>query len=152
MRGSTCSGSGCGARRLLLALFLALAGTYVLAAVVLPGDAPTLRGDSLAALGYVMNWHLIFGGQSYFDPMVRPTLLQHLWSLAVEEQFYLLWPLLAMRLALVLGLAELSYRFVETPIRRGAIERAWRAFMSTRRAPAPRGASLAHGAGRRCRF
>jgi peptidoglycan/LPS O-acetylase OafA/YrhL len=307
------------ARRLLPALFLALVGTQVLAAVVLRGDAPTLRGDSLAALGYVMNWHLIFGGQSYFDPMLRPTLLQHLWSLAVEEQFYLLWPLLfaagmrylrrrgllvatlavaaasaalmawlfqpgadpsriyygtdtrasalligvalalvwapgcvpaaasrragwlldaagalglggllaasiwlyeshpllyrggfalvalgtalaiagathprarllpallgwrplrwigtrsygiylwhwpifsvtrpyqdvafggwsllALRLALVLGLAELSYRFVETPIRHGAIERAWRAFLSTRRAPASRGTGLAH--------
>jgi peptidoglycan/LPS O-acetylase OafA/YrhL/CubicO group peptidase (beta-lactamase class C family) len=82
------------ARRLLPALLLVLAATHALATVLLRGDTPTLRGDSLAALGYVMNWHLIFGGQSYFDPMVRPTLLQHLWSLAVEEQFYLFWPLL----------------------------------------------------------
>jgi len=42
----------------------------------------------------VLNWRLILSGQSYFDPALRPPLLQHLWSLAVEEQFYLLWPLL----------------------------------------------------------
>jgi len=41
-----------------------------------------------------MNWRLVFSQQSYFDPLVRPSLLQNLWSLAVEEQFYLLWPLL----------------------------------------------------------
>ena len=40
-----------------------------------------------------MNWHLILGGTSYFDQFQRPPLLRHLWSLAVEEQFYLLWPL-----------------------------------------------------------
>ena len=48
----------------------------------------------LAALGYVTNWHLIFGEQSYFEAAGRPSMVQHLWSLAVEEQFYLLWPLL----------------------------------------------------------
>ena len=82
------------ARRLLPALFLVLAGTLALAAVLLPGELPMVRADALAALGYVMNWHLVLSQQPYFDPLVRPPLLQHLWSLAVEEQFYLLWPLL----------------------------------------------------------
>jgi CubicO group peptidase (beta-lactamase class C family)/peptidoglycan/LPS O-acetylase OafA/YrhL len=71
-----------------------LGGTLALALLLLPGETDGLRGDALATLGYVMNWRLIFSQQSYFDPMVRPSLLQNLWSLAVEEQFYLLWPLL----------------------------------------------------------
>ena len=56
-----------------------------------------LKGDLVAALTYTMNWHLILGGTSYFDQFRRPPLLRHLWSLAVEEQFYLLWPLAAVR-------------------------------------------------------
>ena len=82
------------ARRLLPALFLMLAGTVVLANVVLDRPAVGLRDDILAALGYVMNWRLVLSNQSYFDPSVRPPLLQNLWSLAVEEQFYFAWPLL----------------------------------------------------------
>lgn len=80
------------ARRLLPALGLLLAGVVVIAGVLPRGEIANLRQDIIAALGYVMNWHLIAEGQPYFDPLVRPPLLQHLWSLAVEEQFYLLWP------------------------------------------------------------
>ncbi|HWQ13290.1 MAG TPA: acyltransferase, partial [Roseiflexaceae bacterium] len=80
------------ARRLLPALILLLAGTWAFTLLALPEEAAELRDDTLAALGYVMNWRLVFSGRSYFDPLVRPPLLQHLWSLAVEEQFYLLWP------------------------------------------------------------
>ncbi|HEY0738624.1 MAG TPA: serine hydrolase [Herpetosiphonaceae bacterium] len=82
------------ARRLLPALFVMLLGTLLIAAVLLRGERIELGADMLAALGYVMNWRLIASGQAYFDPLVRPSLLQHLWSLAVEEQFYLLWPLI----------------------------------------------------------
>lgn len=80
------------ARRLLPALLFLLAGTLLYTAVALPWKMAAMRGDALAALAYVMNWHLLSTGQSYFDATVRPSLLQHLWSLAVEEQFYLLWP------------------------------------------------------------
>ncbi|MGQ0595613.1 MAG: acyltransferase family protein, partial [Gammaproteobacteria bacterium] len=43
---------------------------------------------------YGTNWYFILSEQSYFEALGRPPLLQHLWSLAVEEQFYLVWPLL----------------------------------------------------------
>jgi peptidoglycan/LPS O-acetylase OafA/YrhL len=59
----------------------------------LPGEVAELRADVIAAVGYVTNWFLILGQQSYFESVGRPSLLQHLWSLAVEEQFYLIWPI-----------------------------------------------------------
>jgi peptidoglycan/LPS O-acetylase OafA/YrhL/lysophospholipase L1-like esterase len=82
------------ARRLLPALFLLIAVTLAFAVVFLPDEVAGLRGDTLAALGYVTNWYLIFSHKPYFESVGRPPVLQHLWSLAVEEQFYLLWPLL----------------------------------------------------------
>jgi peptidoglycan/LPS O-acetylase OafA/YrhL/CubicO group peptidase (beta-lactamase class C family) len=82
------------ARRLLPALALTLAGTLLLTLALQPGELRALGADTLAALVYVMNWKLIVAQQAYFDAFSRPPLLQHLWSLAIEEQFYLLWPLL----------------------------------------------------------
>lgn len=82
------------ARRLLPALFLLLIITLVFTEIFLPGEVAGIRGDTAAAFGYVTNWYLIFNQQSYFETVGRPSLLQHLWSLAVEEQFYVLWPVL----------------------------------------------------------
>jgi peptidoglycan/LPS O-acetylase OafA/YrhL len=46
-----------------------------------------LRGDAVAAFGYVTNWYLVFGQESYFETVGRPSLQQHLWSLVIQEQF-----------------------------------------------------------------
>ncbi|HVB46649.1 MAG TPA: acyltransferase family protein [Streptosporangiaceae bacterium] len=82
------------ARRLLPALFVML--TVVTAWVTVADRArlASLRGAVGAAAGYFSNWYLIANSQSYFARFAPPAPLDHLWSLAVEEQFYLIWPLL----------------------------------------------------------
>ena len=82
------------ARRLLPALLVMITVTSAYVVVFLPDEASKLRGGVVASFGYVTNWYLIFHQQSYFSAIGRPPMLQHLWSLAIEEQFYLLWPLL----------------------------------------------------------
>ncbi len=83
------------ARRLLPALFLVLAAVALYGATVAPDDLlRRLRGDAFGALGYVANWRLVASGQSYFDQFATPSPLRHVWSLAIEEQFYFVWPLL----------------------------------------------------------
>ena len=101
------------ARRLLPALYVLLVVTLAFAVVFLPGEVAGLRGDVLAAFGYVTNWYLIFGQESYFEAVGRPSLLQHLWSLAVEEQFYLFWPPI-LALGLCIGATRLRRRRVLT--------------------------------------
>ena len=81
------------ARRLLPAVGVLIAVTMVVAAIVVPEQMPQLRGDAISSLGYFANWHFIFEHQSYFEQFQRPSLFRHLWSLSVEEQFYLFWPL-----------------------------------------------------------
>jgi peptidoglycan/LPS O-acetylase OafA/YrhL/lysophospholipase L1-like esterase len=81
------------ARRLLPALFVVLAAVVAYAAFVAsPIGLDQLRGDVLATLGYGANWRFVLSGQSYFSSFAIPSPVLHMWSLAVEEQFYLLWP------------------------------------------------------------
>ena len=90
------------ARRLLPALLVMLLGVALFAAHVVPtGTYPTLRGDAFSALFYYANWHFIANGSNYFNQSALTSPLTHTWSLAVEEQFYLVWPLV------VLGLFKL---------------------------------------------
>lgn len=82
------------ARRLLPALLLLLILVVAWVAVFSPSQMTAVRGDVPAAILYVSNWWLIFQDVSYFEKFGPPSPLGHLWSLAVEEQFYLFWPLL----------------------------------------------------------
>src|SRR5215208_7263903 len=108
------------ARRLLPALYVVLVVCAAFAVIFIPGEVARLRGDVLAALGYVTNWYLIFGPVSYFEAVGRPSLLQHLWSLAVEEQFYLLWPPV-LALVLAIGASRLRRRRALTVALAGAV-------------------------------
>lgn len=106
-------------RRLLPALVVVLAATMLW--LLTTDQAMQRAGDKqiVAAAGYVSNWYAIFGKQSYWDVHSELTPLNHLWSLSVEEQFYLLWPWLVVLLltlvprrarpALVLAGAAVSY-------------------------------------------
>jgi peptidoglycan/LPS O-acetylase OafA/YrhL len=87
------------ARRLLPALFLLLVGIALYSWLLAPLDTrATLRSDALATLLYVANWHQIIAGQSYFAQAGPLSPLLHTWTLAIEEQFYLLWPLIVLGL------------------------------------------------------
>lgn len=80
------------ARRLLPPLVLLLAVVAVAAAFFFRDAAAQVRADTIASIFYVNNWWYILNDSSYFEFIGRPPLLKHLWSLAVEEQFYLAWP------------------------------------------------------------
>lgn len=88
-------------RRLGPALLATMTGVFV-AAGLLGGakEWPDLRSDGLATMFYVANWHFIWSAQSYFSSFALSP-LRHAWSLAIEEQFYLVWPLIFLGLAYV---------------------------------------------------
>ncbi len=105
------------ARRLLPALWTLLVGVCVYASIFMRDELGKLRGDVIAAFVYGFNWFKIWSKSSYFDSsQVDP--LRHLWSLAVEEQFYLVWPLLIAVVLRIFGkrLATLGGIFFVTSV------------------------------------
>ena len=81
-------------RRLVPAAVAMIAATGVATRLWLVEAAwEPVRRDALASLTWVANWRYIADGSSYFEQSLGPSPLEHTWSLAVEEQFYLVWPL-----------------------------------------------------------
>ncbi len=99
------------ARRLLPALLVMVVAVSVYAWIAMAAvDLGAVRSDGLATLFFVANWHDIIQGASYWDQGLAPSMFAHTWSLAVEEQLYVFWPLL---LAFVLrGTSRRSARSV----------------------------------------
>ncbi|MFR3091558.1 MAG: acyltransferase family protein [Eggerthella lenta] len=79
-------------RRLMPAIVLVIVCTAALCALLDHSLLTKLRDDMWAALLWVTNWWYIFQDASYFDALGAPSPLTHFWSLAIEEQFYLVWP------------------------------------------------------------
>ena len=83
-------------RRIMPALISILIFAVIAAAVWAPDAAYGVRRDLPWALTSVLNWSYLFFNQSYFVNISRPPLLQHLWSLSIEEQYYAVWPLVVL--------------------------------------------------------
>ncbi|MET9201602.1 acyltransferase family protein [Gordonia sp. NPDC003585] len=90
------------ARRLLPALILVLVTSLAAAAIARPAKLGEYSQQALSASFYVNNWHNIAVSDDYFNRFLGPGPFDHLWSLSIEEQFYIVWPLLLLGLILLL--------------------------------------------------
>jgi peptidoglycan/LPS O-acetylase OafA/YrhL len=111
------------ARRLLPALLVMLLAVCAYASFLAPASQlSSIRGDALSTLAYVANWHQIIANQGYFAQADATSPLLHTWSLGIEEQFYLVWPLVivtlvmlrkSLRLCLAVALVGCAFSAVE---------------------------------------
>ena len=90
-------------RRLLPPLVFMILVTSIVVGLWAPDTSKKFLSDAPFSLFGGMNWWLVFNNQDYFESSGRPPLLQHTWSLAVEAQFYLLWPLILLLVLKYLG-------------------------------------------------
>lgn len=96
------------ARRLLPALVLMVLAVVAARQLFAAESTAALRDHAVATFFWMSNWLFVAENSDYFAQGAAPSPLQHTWSLAVEEQYYLLWPLLLA--AVVAGLAAVAYR------------------------------------------
>ena len=90
-------------RRLVPPLIFMIVVTSIVVGLWAPDTTKKFLTDAPFSLFGGMNWWLVFNHQDYFETSGRPPLLQHTWSLAVEAQFYLLWPLILLIVLKYLG-------------------------------------------------
>ncbi len=92
------------ARRILPAALLTLLACWLVAGLAFRGARiGETHSDVLWALGFAANIHFSAIGTNYFASAREPSLVQHFWSLAVEEQFYVVWPVLLLAAVVLLG-------------------------------------------------
>ncbi|MBX7450730.1 acyltransferase [Mycolicibacterium sp. 3033] len=96
------------ARRLLPALVVMVLAVVVARDLFAPESVAGLREEAVAALFWMSNWMFVAQHTDYFSTGAPPSPLQHTWSLGVEEQYYLLWPLLIVGIVAALG--AIAYR------------------------------------------
>ncbi|UPM54675.1 acyltransferase family protein [Gottfriedia acidiceleris] len=84
------------AKRLLPGMFTLLLIVIAFVSLFKSSMIGNLKQDSIAAIFYYSNWWYIFHHLSYFESFANPSILNHFWSLAVEEQFYIIWPILTL--------------------------------------------------------
>ena len=95
-------------RRLMPALFFMLISTAIAVGIWAPDTIKRFLTDAPYAFTGTMNWWLVAHHQDYFESIGRPPLLQHTWSLAVELQFYLIWPLILLLILRFFGKKRVS--------------------------------------------
>jgi len=85
------------ARRLFPALLALMPAIALIAHFVARSDElGGIRSDALATLGYVANWRAVWSQKSYWELFRSPSPLEHTWSLSIEEQFYVVWPVIVL--------------------------------------------------------
>lgn len=95
------------ARRLFPALALMLVAVFLFARTLPALEQSAIRGQGIATVFYVNNWWLLVTGEEYFTAYQQPSPLLHTWTLSVEEQFYVVLPMI---LLLMLALRRFSWR------------------------------------------